>query len=86
MAMIGGALYVIIGVLVISVVMWVLLPTFITFIQGASLDNISVDGSNSVDYSWAGTLFIVMYILACALLPIGVLVYVVSKFTGKGGE
>lgn len=74
-----GAIIMIVGVLVVSVLMWVLLPTFNSFITSAALATLNVSGTVT-DYSWAGKLFIIMYVLAAALLPIGLLTYVVYKF------
>lgn len=77
-----GAILVIIGVLVVSVLMWILLPTFLSFINAAGLSNLNVSGTTT-DYSWAGKLFIIIYVLAAALLPIAVLVYVISHYVGR---
>ena len=77
-----GAIYVLIGILVVSILMWILLGTFIQFINGASLQALNVSGTTH-DYSWAGTVFVIIYILAAALLPIAVLVYVVKHYVGS---
>lgn len=74
-----GAIIIIVGVLVVSVLMWVLLPTFTSFINAAGLATLNVSGTVT-DYSWAGKLFVIMYVLAAALLPISLLTFVVYKF------
>lgn len=77
-----GAILILVGVLVVSILMWVLLPVFTEFINNAGLNALNVSGTVK-DYSWAGTVFVIIYILAAALLPIGVLTYVIYAFVKK---
>ena len=75
-----SAMYVIIIALVVSAVGWILLPVFVQFINQAGLNNLSVSGS-VVNYSWAATLSVVIYVLAIAILPVGVLIYTLKSMS-----
>lgn len=91
------AIFLIIGVLIISALMWILLPTFKTFILAADLqaiqvsknavrdENYTITGYTYTTYNggWAGGLFTILYVLAAALLPLGVIGYVIYSYKHK---
>lgn len=71
-------LMVIIGLLIVEILTWVLFPTFLQFINGAGLNAVNVSGTVT-DYSFAGTIAVIFYVLVGGLAPIGALVYVIKN-------
>lgn len=89
----------IIAVSIVSILMWILLPTFTTFIKSADLQNVVIQTNTStvlnatggydhyhntfVDVGWAGTLFTTIYAVAAACIPLGLIGYLGYKHFKK---
>lgn len=65
------------GVMVSIILGVILLPILVDFVSDAEFNNITYAGE-AHDYTWAGTLIIVFFILGLALIPI-VLVFLAMK-------
>ena len=70
-----------VGVLIAIMVGWIFFPIIVARINTAGLATIN-DSGTVTDYSWAGTITIVLFILALALIPVS-LVFLVVKGMGK---